>query len=119
MSKELQELRTAAVDADPQLAELLTQLREAVFAVESLGLLTSVLQREAKDCEFEPIPAEVSVHLEGRLLQRTRYIASRVAEAGKHLRDLAQAVRTLREDAAALVALVPEHVPEAPAGGTD
>lgn len=118
MSKELQELRTAAVEADPLLTGILTELREASFAIESLGLLAGRLQREATDCEFEPIPPAVQVHLDGRLLQRTRYIASRVAETGKHLRNLALAVRTLQTDAAALVALVPE-APADPAAASE
>lgn len=107
MSKELEELRAKAVEAEPLLEALLAALREATMSVHSLSLLTGDLQREAADCEFETIPAEVRAHLDGRLLQRTGYVAGRAGELGTRLRDLAAGVRSLRADCAALVALVP------------
>lgn len=117
MSLELQELRTKAAAAPPLLDEVSRSLRDAVYSVESLGMLVADLQREARDCEFEEIPAAVRAHLDGRLLQRTGYVANRAQDAARKLRDLAIALRSLREDCEELVTLVPvvDASPEAPA----
>lgn len=105
--KELNELRAKAVEAEPLLAELLVALRDAAATVNGLGLVVADLQREATDCEFEEIPPAVRAHLDGSLLQRTRYVSGRAADLGTRLRDLAAGVRSLRADCATLVALVP------------
>ena len=120
MPKELDELRAKAVEADALLEQLLASLRDAAAGVNSLGLLAGDLHREAADCEFEEIPAAVRAHLDGRLLQRTGYVGARAADCARKLRELADGVRNLRRDCAALVALVPAPTSEAPpsTGGT-
>ena len=117
--KELEELRQKAAEAGPLLEATLAALRDAVLSVNSLGLLAGDLQREAVDCEFEPIPPAVRAHLDGRLLQRTGYVSKQAAETGKRLRELAQGVRVLHENCAQLVALVPRDSadPAAAEGG--
>ena len=114
MSQELRELRAKAVEADGVLTDAIAALREAALAVNTLALVVDELKREALDCEFETIAAEVRVHLDGRLLQRTGYVSSRVAQASLKLRELADGVKHLRQDCADMVPMLP--APEDPHG---
>lgn len=116
--KELQELRQKAAEAGPLLEATLSALRDAALSVNSLALVAGDLQREAADCEFEPIPPAVRAHLDGRLLQRTGYVTKQAATAGRTLRELAQGVRALAENCAQFVALVPEAPAPGDADGT-
>ena len=114
MNKELEELREQAEKADPVLETALSALRDAAMNVSTLAVFVGDLQREAADCEFEELTPAQKAHLDGRLLQRTRFTLDRCARIGKDLRDLADAVRNLRKDCADLVAIVP--APEASDG---
>lgn len=109
MSTALQELHTKAAEAEPLLESALAALRDAALAVHSLALIAGDLQREAADCEFEPLSPALAAHLEGRLLQRVRFTLSRAQQAGDKLRELTAGARSLRQDCADLLPLLPEQ----------
>lgn len=102
---ELEDLRTHCRAADAQLGAALDDLRAALAALETIGETAARIQREARDVEFEPVPPRVRAHLDGSLLQRTGFVNTRAADAAKKIRELAQGLRDLRADCAALVTL--------------
>lgn len=113
---QLEELLQAAAESDAPLGVALDALRSATVVVTEVVTRAASLQGEAHDAEFEDLPARTRAHLEGRLLQRTRFVQDRAADLVNRIRDLAQGIRDLRADCAELEATT--HEPVAPGTGT-
>lgn len=96
--KQLDELVAIAKASDVTLEASLVALRAANKAITALAAVTASIQREAHEAEFEEIPEVLRSHLEGRLLQRTRYVADATVQITNRLRDLARGVRDLKGD---------------------
>lgn len=102
MSTPLDELAQEIDRTRPELQDAAAVLRAAARSVNEVGRLASTLQREAQDCEFDPIAPHVLARLHD-LLQRTGYVNLRAGELASRLRELHTGLTDLQADAEALL----------------
>lgn len=108
MMTELEELRILCADADPTLEAALADARGALTQLAALQATVARIQREARDVEFEPVAPAIRAAIDGNLLQRAGYVATRSEEAVKRVRECAQGIRDLRAACQQLVMLAGE-----------
>lgn len=104
--KEVRELVAIATAALAQLRAHEASLRVTLEQASDLQALLAALQKEAADLEFEAtVPAALRTFVDGSLLQRIGFAASRTTTLVATARPLAQGLRDLTADCERTVAL--------------
>lgn len=106
MATQLEELLAVIAANTDALAAVNDALRSAARAANDAGRIASLLQREAQDCEYEPVPQPSRDALQS-LLQRTGYVNLRAADLANKLREVQRGLRDLTADCERLLAAAP------------